>query len=82
MFSVLLGGPRFRFKKGRYIADNHYSRMDGTLTYFFDTEELHDLLTSSGLKKIENFVDKRLIVNRQTKQTMYRRWCQLKYVKE
>jgi SAM-dependent methyltransferase len=72
---------QLRFKKGRYIQDNFYARGDGTLTYFFDANELHDILINAGLQKIQNFVDKRMLVNRSTKQTMYRRWIQAKYIK-
>jgi hypothetical protein len=54
---------------------------DGTFAYFFDNIELHNLLTKAGLEKIENFVDKRMIVNRAEKKMMHRRWNQLKYVK-
>jgi len=72
---------QLRFKKDRYIRENFYARGDGTLTYFFDANELHDLLTNAGLQKMENFVDKRMLVNRATKQQMFRRWIQCKYVK-
>jgi hypothetical protein len=58
-----------------------YARGDGTLTYFFDANELHDLLVGAGLTKIEMFVDKRMLVNRKEKKTMFRRWVQAKYVK-
>lgn len=71
----------FRFKKGRYLQENLYSRADGTLSYFFETSELDDLLTAAGLTKVEVFVDKRMLINRKEKKIMQRRWIQMKYQK-
>ncbi|KAI6218302.1 putative methyltransferase NSUN5 [Aphelenchoides besseyi] len=56
---------QIRFKKQRYIQENLYARGDGTLVYFFAEDELHELLTSVGLRKEELFTDKRLINKKQ-----------------
>ncbi len=38
-----------RFKPGTKVADRHYVRHDGTMTYFFTTDELSSLASQAGL---------------------------------
>lgn len=72
---------QLRFKNERCIEKNLYARSDGTLTYFFQQDELDRLFTSNDLVKEQNLVDRRLQVNRSRQLKMYRIWLQCKYVR-
>ncbi|KAI7864293.1 S-adenosyl-L-methionine-dependent methyltransferase [Spinellus fusiger] len=79
---------QLRFKEKRLLKENFYIRGDGTRVYFFTSEEVAALFSSSGLHGTEprfeveqNAVDRRLIVNRGRKIKMYRVWLQGKFRK-
>ena len=73
---------QLRFKGKSYIRDNYYLRADGTTSYFFTKEIVHDIFDSANLEQIELKQDNRILVNRQRALKMCRCWIQAKYQKK
>ena len=65
---------RLRFKQGKCIQENFYTRGDGTRCNFFTQEEIRDMFVSEGLEDEQILVVRKLQVNSGKKLKMYRLW--------
>lgn len=78
---------QLRFKSSSKIDTNLYVRQDGTLTYYFTTEEIESFCASyhdsegCSLRVVENFYITRQYANRQQKKARYRVWIHSKIEK-
>jgi SAM-dependent methyltransferase len=72
---------QLRFKPDRLIRPDLYVRGDGTAVHFFTEEEIMRLAQMTGFEVLTNLTDRRLLVNRFRKLTMYRIWVQAKLYK-
>lgn len=70
-----------RFKKNRYLDEAFYVRGDGTRVYFFEEEEISKIW-SEKFEIDALAMDRRLLVNRASKQKMYRCWLQGRFRKK
>lgn len=72
---------QLRFKASRVIRPDLYFRGDGTAVHYFTESELTLLAQRTGLSIDKLYTDRRLLVNRQRKLTMYRIWIQASFKK-
>lgn len=72
---------QLRFKAHRLIRPDLYVRGDGTAVHYFAEEEVTGLAQEAGFEVVEMKTDRRLLVNRFRKLTMYRVWVQAKFRK-
>jgi len=72
----------FRFKPGTKVSDRHYVRHDGTMTYFFTTDEISILASQAGLDVESNEYISRRTVNIKEKIDVSRVFIQTKMRKK
>lgn len=70
-----------RFATRSKITENYFVRQDDTLSYFFDEEHLHELMTAAGFIAGYTRRISRVITNRKEKLEMHRIFLQAEYVK-
>lgn len=73
---------QLRLKPDRVVSGEVYTRGDGTAVHFFTGSEFDTLAHAQGLRVVQNYTDRRLIVNRKRQLQMYRCWIQVKLLKE
>ena len=65
---------QLRFGKNSQIDDNFYVRQDNTRSYFFEKDELIELMAQAGLRKVICTHHRATLVNRAKQQDMKRIW--------
>lgn len=71
-----------RFASRNMISDNYFVRQDSTLSYFFNEDALHNLLTRAGFEKDYMRRVNRTITNRKENLEMHRVFLQAVYTKK
>lgn len=72
---------QLRFKTGHKLEENLYVRQDGTLAFYFNTELVKSLATTTGFEILENNYIYKEIVNRKTQIKMERVFLQGRFRK-
>ncbi|KAI9146345.1 methyltransferase-like protein 6 [Paraphysoderma sedebokerense] len=72
---------QLRFKTGHKLEENLYVRQDGTLAFYFNTELVKSLATTTGFEILENNYIYKEIVNRKTQVKMERVFLQGRFRK-
>lgn len=68
-----------RFARSSTIAHNYFVRQDGTLSYFFDEERIHELMCAAGLRRLYCRRVHRKNINRKRQLEMNRVFLQAEY---
>jgi methyltransferase-like protein 6 len=68
---------QMRLKSASRLSKSQYVRCDGTLTYFFEKEELEEMARAVGFQVLESFYHRRTIKNRKEGLEMRRVWIQM-----
>ena len=72
---------QLKFTDKNRLDDNFYVRQDGTLTYFFQIDDLTKMFHSNGFETIEIKLIERVLENRQTGNQMSRMWINARFRK-
>ncbi|XP_046992629.1 tRNA N(3)-methylcytidine methyltransferase METTL6 [Schistocerca americana] len=72
---------QLRFKPGNKIAENFYMRQDGTRSYYFSVEEVHQLVKDAGFQVTTNSYIHRRTVNKKEEIDVPRIFIQGKFRK-
>ena len=69
---------QLRFKKNSKLKESFYVRQDGTCSYFFELQEVIELMGAVGLTPVDGRCEyvRRQMANRSTKQARSRVWIQ------
>eukprot|EP01051_Picozoa_sp_SAG22_P022546 SAG22_NODE_5441_length_1013_cov_1.566740_2_plen_90_part_00 len=73
---------QLRFRGSSHVASAdipQYVRHDGTLTYFFRTEEIQSLFEAAGFKCLSSEYIEKNVKNKKQGMQMARRFCQAKF---
>lgn len=68
-----------RFRESSRMGDHYFVRQDGTLSYFFDEDRVHAIMSSANLERVEMRRITRVVVNRKEEKEMHRVWLQAIY---
>lgn len=79
LLSALYDLAQLRFGANSKLGSNWYVRtQDGTRSYFFDLDELSNMLRRVGFEVLEALCVKKTVVNRKEKSEMARRFVQIR----
>ena len=72
---------QLKFTDDNRLGKNYYVRQDGTLTYFFQKDDLVKMFETNGFDEIESKFVERVLENRHTGDRMSRIWIHARFVK-
>jgi methyltransferase-like protein 6 len=72
---------QMRLKSSSRLGKSQYVRCDGTLTYFFEKEQLEEMAKSAGFEILQSAYHRRTVKNRKEGLEMRRVWVQMICIK-